>query len=95
MDASTLLGTLPPIASIIFAAFAFRRGQKSDDSTAAERMGALASDIGYIKSQLDTVTRKLEAGDDRHGRLVERVVAIEQSAKSAHRRLDKIEGKEE
>jgi hypothetical protein len=94
MDTTALLAILSPVASMAFAFFAFRRSQKTDDSTAGERMGMLASDIGYIKSQLDGVTRKLEVGDTRHTEVVERVAIVEQSAKSAHHRLDKIEGKE-
>ena len=94
METTTLLAVLSPIASMAFAFFAFRRNQKIDDSTTGERMGVLLTDVGYIKAQLDEVKHKLEASDDRHAALAERISAVEQSAKSAHKRLDALAGKE-
>jgi predicted nucleic acid-binding Zn-ribbon protein len=94
METTTLLAVLSPIASMAFAFFAFRRNQKLDDGQTGREMGALLSDIGYIKAQLDEVKHKLEASDNRHTELAERISAVEQSAKSAHRRLDALAGKE-
>ena len=94
METTTLLAVLSPIASMAFAFFAFRRNQKLDDSTTGREMGALLTDVGYIKAQLDEVKHRLEANHDRHTELAERIASVEQSAKSAHKRLDAMEGKE-
>ena len=59
----------------------------------AKNSGTLLSDIGYIKSGVDDLKRKQETSELRHYALVERVTKVEESAKSAQHRIDKIEGK--
>jgi hypothetical protein len=94
MSVFEVAAIVSPVLSVAFAFFAFRRGQKSDDTATAREMGTILTEIGYIKSQLDALTRRMEHDAERHLALAERVSAVEQSAKSAHRRLDKLEGKD-
>jgi septal ring factor EnvC (AmiA/AmiB activator) len=86
-----ILAIVSPIAAMVFGLLAFRRGQKNDDGQAAREIGTMLTEIGYIKSQLDTVQRKLESNDTRHSSVLERLSAVEQSDKSAHKRLDSLE----
>jgi septal ring factor EnvC (AmiA/AmiB activator) len=81
-----------PIVSMVFALFAFRRGQKGDDTSTAREMGTILTEIGYIKSQMDSLARKLDSHDERYMGLSERVSATEQAVKSAHKRIDDIAG---
>jgi hypothetical protein len=90
MDPMIAVSVLSPMASMLFALFAFRRGQKNDDSSAGREMGQVLTEIGYIKSQMDNLSRKLEAHEERWAKMGERVAIIEQSAKSAHHRLDRM-----
>jgi predicted nucleic acid-binding Zn-ribbon protein len=90
-----ILAVMSPIVSVCVALITVRRNQKTDDSTSAREMGALLTEIGYIKSQLDSVNHKLELADNRHTSLVERLSMVEESAKSAHHRLDTMERKED
>jgi len=85
-----ILAICSPVASILFAFIAFKRNQKYDDSATAREMGTLLTDIGYIKSQMDTLNRKFEHQDERYTALIERLSIVEQSAKTAHRRIDII-----
>lgn len=47
----------------------------------------IAFKIGKFEEKLDTLEKK----QDRHNNLIERMVRVEDSTKSAHKRLDKIE----
>lgn len=53
--------------------------------------GSLVSDVGYIKGGVDDIKRKQEKQDEQHILVVERLSAVESSAKSAHHRIDKLE----
>ena len=96
-DFIQLLTPISIIAGIVFGYSQLRRNQKHDDDSQhrendkmAREMGTILSEIGYVKSQMDTIARKLENNDARSNQLSERLVAVEQSAKSAHSRIDVI-----
>ena len=48
--------------------------------------------IGSLAGTILTRLKQIEKKQDKHNGLVERMVAVEQSCKSAHKRIDKIEG---
>ncbi len=52
-------------------------------------IGGLAMSIKFIEKQI----KRLEDKQDKHNNLIERMVKVEESTKSAHKRLDTIEGK--
>ena len=49
---------------------------------------------GYIKGGIDRIERKQDAQDARYIGMAERMSAVESSAKSAHHRIDRLEGRE-
>lgn len=57
--------------------------------TAGIFLGGLAMSIKFIEQQI----KRLEEKQDKHNNLVERMVKVEESTKSAHHRLDNFEGK--
>ena len=56
--------------------------------TAGVFIGGLAMSIKFIEEQI----RRLEEKQDRHNNLIERMVKVEESTKSAHHRIDSIKG---
>ena len=50
-------------------------------------IGSYTKSIKYIEEHIN----RLEDKQDKHNSLIERIVAVEQSAKSAHPRIDTIE----
>lgn len=54
--------------------------------TAGIFIGGLAMSIKFIEAQIS----RLEKKQDKHNNLIERMVVVEQSCKSAHKRLDGI-----
>ncbi len=51
-------------------------------------IGGLATSIKFIETQI----KRLEIKQDKHNNLIERMAIVEQSLKSAHKRIDKIGG---
>ena len=51
--------------------------------------GIFLGGIKFIEQQI----KHLEEKQDKHNNLIERMVKVEESTKSAHHRLDNIEGK--
>ena len=84
----TIVGVAGTVATIIGAFLGYRKGVKQDG--AGE--GSLRSDVGYIKAGVDDVKSELKEQRDRHYELAKKVVEVEASAKSAHHRIDGLEG---
>jgi chromosome segregation ATPase len=88
MTISEVLAVISPLAAVLFAYVAMRRGQRTDEGKAEREMGSILTELGYLKSQMDGLLRKLENNEDRYAALSERITVVEQSAKSAHKRID-------
>ena len=85
-----IIGCAGTIIAIITAIIAYNKGLKKDGQSS----GTLLSDVGYIKSGVDDLKRKQEKSEERHFELCERVTAVEESAKQAHYRINRIENSE-
>ena len=88
IDIIGILSVLSPIAGFIIGLLTMRRWQKTDDASSGREMGALLTDIGYIKSSTDEIKRKFDTHDERFMTHAERISANEQSVKKAHDRID-------
>lgn len=58
--------------------------------TAGIFLGGLAMSIKFIEQRI----KRLEEKQDKHNNLIERMVKVEESTKSAHKRIDNFEGKD-
>lgn len=56
--------------------------------TAGIFIGGLSMSIKFIEEQI----KRLEEKQDKHNNLIERMVKVEESTKSAHHRIDSIKG---
>ena len=83
-----ILGAVGIVASIIFGTIAYRRAHKQDIASDASVEAILKVDINYIKEGIDDIKSEQHRTADNMGRLAERVTRVEESVKSAHRRLD-------
>ena len=91
---ATVLGIMGTICAIVFGYATFKRDKKIDDSTEGKESGTILTEIGYIKSGVDDIKRKQEKQDEHHIEVISRITAVEQSAKQAHHRIDRLEGSE-
>lgn len=66
------------------------RNKAKDDKAEGASVATITSDMGYVKSGIEGINKKLEVQDERHLVVVERLCTVETSARSAHKRLDDI-----
>lgn len=90
------------LISIISVAFAIYFGLKSNRRSDVKEIEERAANNAKVNMKLDTISTTvndikydISATKKEVRELTERVVQIEQSAKSAHHRIDRIEGNEE
>ncbi len=83
-----ILGAVGVVASIILGTIAYRRAHKQDIASDASVEATLKVDINYIKDGIDDIKREQHHMADNLSLLSERVTRVEESVKSAHKRLD-------
>ena len=88
-----ILSIISSVCAIVFGYAAFARNRKKDDRDAGHNSGSLMTEVGYIKANTDDIKRKQEKQDEQHLQVVERLSAVESSAKQAHHRIDRLEQK--
>lgn len=95
------LGAAGTVCAILFGYIAFHRNNKSDHAEIGRKDGVLLTEIGYIKAGIDRIESRQDKFEQRQDKqdiqyleLVQRITALEQSDKSAHHRIDRLEGKE-
>jgi len=91
---STVLGLLGTVCAIAFGYATYKRNHRIDDENEGKESGTILTEIGYIKAGVDDIKRKQEKQDERHLEIISRITAVEQSAKQAHHRIDRLEGSE-
>ncbi|MCB6569963.1 hypothetical protein LI142_10675 [Eubacterium limosum] len=91
----------PVLINLIFTALggvlgyvAFLSGAKKESKNEGENSGMIVNKLGYLEKGIDGIDKKLEKMDERYIDLTQRVSAVEQSAKSAHKRIDDLTGME-
>ncbi len=91
MSWSEALGVGGTLCAILFGYIAFSRNKKTDEKADASKEATVLVELGYIKSSVDDIKIAQKCQEDRYISTIERISAVEQSAKQAHLRLDRIE----
>lgn len=85
-----VLGILGSISSICFAYLAFRRNQHLDTKSTGKHEGILMSDIGYIKSSIDRMEKKLDQVETNYHNLLTRLVRVEEAEHALEKQLEQV-----
>lgn len=96
MDQTTAISLIVAVGSVsavVFSYVGYSRGIKKDSYSAGAARGTLETDIEYIKHRTDDVLLEQKDTNKSINALAERVTRVEESTKSAHKRLDQIEEK--
>lgn len=83
-----ILGAVGVVASIILGTTAYRRTHKQDIASNASAEATLQVDITFIKEGINDIKTEQHDMASNLSRLSERVTRVEESVKSAHKRLD-------
>lgn len=93
MDQNVSLAVVGVVSGMVFAYVGYLKGLKKDSYTAGASKGALETNITYIMRRTDDVLLEQRDTNKNLTALGERVTRVEESAKSAHKRLDQFEEK--
>ena len=88
-----LLQALPIVISacaLLFTALSFKRNANQDTTASATERATMTADIRYIRNSIDEIKLENKAIQKDVSELSRKVVEIEASTKSAHKRLDDL-----
>ena len=90
MSIETIVAIAVPLIALIFTALTFKRNADKDTGATAAERATMNANITYIRSSIDEIKLDNKAIQKDIGELSKKVVEIEASAKSAHRRIDDL-----
>lgn len=87
----TVLSVVSTVCAIVFGYLAFVRNRDKDNADEAKSDATVLTEIGYIKANTDEIKAEQKELRKTNTEFMERLVAVEASAKQAHKRLDTLE----
>ena len=93
MDPITIISIVCVLIGCAITSATFWISGKKDSKNDGEHTGQIASDLGYLKKGVEDINTKIERSDEKHNVLSEKVGRLDESVKSAHKRLDTLEEK--
>ncbi|MCY9513325.1 hypothetical protein [Paenibacillus apiarius] len=91
MDFTAIIATVAAISGIVLGWAGRTRSFKRDVAQEAGAEAVQRVDVEYIKRGVDDIRADLRMQGQRVDGLSERVTRVEESAKQAHKRLDRLE----
>lgn len=88
MDLMQILPICLSIAALIYTAVSFRRTANKDQSATAADRARMEADIRYIRDSVDDIKLQYKSLAKELTDLRDRVITVEASTKSAHKRMD-------
>ena len=93
MDNVGMIGLGCTLLGALLAYVAFARGKAKDDRGDGQQTGTVLTELGYIKGSVDRINNKMDRQEEQTRETLQRLSAVESSAKQAHHRIDRLEGR--
>ena len=90
LPVETVISLVVGICALGFTALSFRRTVNKDTGAAAATLATMTADIRYIRQTIDDVKAANREITADVAALRTKIVEVEQSVKSAHKRIDDI-----
>lgn len=87
-----ILGAISTVFGMVITYFTFMRGRDKTIKQSAEENAKVSTKLDHISRGVDDIRIDLRSNEKQINNVSERVTRVEESARSAHKRLDKIEG---
>ena len=87
----TVLSVVSAVCAIVFGYIAFVRNRDKDKEADVKADATVLTEIGYIKGGIDDIKAEQREQRKTNTEFVSRLTAVEESAKQAHKRIDRIE----
>lgn len=95
MEINVLIGLLCSIAGILISYAVFQHNMKKDSNSEGRETGTVLAELGYIKGGVEDIKAEQREQRKTNTEIITRLTKVEASAKQAHHRLDRIEGRKE
>mgnify|MGYP001392144136 CR=1 FL=1 len=89
-----LLGAISTVFGMVITYFTFMRGRDKTIRHDAEESAKVSTKLDHISRGVDDIRIDLKSNEKQINNVAERVTRVEESAKQAHLRINKLEGNE-
>ena len=86
-----LIGVVGTLVGFSFSYLAFQRNRDKELKSDAQEDGVIRTKLDSIGKGIDDIRIDLKAIEKRMSRMNEQIIRIDESTKSAHKRIDQIE----
>ncbi|MEG2919425.1 MAG: hypothetical protein RR851_16030 [Clostridium sp.] len=91
----TVIGVICTVIGAVIGIGTFKRNQKKDIKQEGRDDAVVSTKLDYISRGVDDIRLDIKAQDRKIEDINGRLIRVEESAKSAHKRIDSVEDKEE
>ena len=90
MNVETVVSLCIAACALLFSALSYRRNNNNDAADVVTQRATITADIRYIRSSIDEIKLENRAIRTDLDEVNKKLVEVEQSTKSAHKRLDDL-----
>lgn len=90
MTIETVVAIAVPLIALAFTAMTFKKNADKDTGATAAERATMNANISYIRTSIDEIKLDNKTIQKDVSELTKKVVEVEASAKSAHKRLDDL-----
>lgn len=90
MTIETVVAIAVPLIALAFTAMTFKKNADKDTGASAAERATMNANISYIRTSIDEIKLDNKSIQKDVSELTKKVVEVEASAKSAHKRLDDL-----
>lgn len=90
---ATTIGIICTVIGALVGIFGYKRAFTKDIQAETKEGAIMATKLDFISQGVNNIQVKMEAQENKFGAMSERITRVEESTKSAHKRLDEIEEK--
>lgn len=90
MSIETIVAICVPLIALIFTALTFKRNADRDTGATAAERATMNANISYIRTSIDEIKLDNKSIQKDVSDISKKLVEVEASAKSAHKRLDDL-----
>lgn len=95
MELTAIIGVICTLVGALVGYLGFLRTSKKDSKDEGRETGTVLTELGYIRGGIDDLKAEQREQRKTNTEMITRLTAVESSAKQAHKRIDRIEGKED
>lgn len=88
------IGLICTVLGVVVGLLTFSRNKAKDNKSEGQQSGQVMTELGYIKSGIDDIKTEQREQRQINTEHATRLASVEASAKQAHLRIDRMEGRE-